>query len=70
MTAQAALGVALVFLLVADVFLVAKGRRSISRWFWDQAHRRPFVIFLLGYVMGHLTWPGEDCLRFLQSGGR
>jgi len=38
-----------------------KPKDTISETTWRIIYRYPFVAFLLGYLMGHLTWPSGAC---------
>jgi hypothetical protein len=39
---------------------------TISEVTWRTLRRNPFISFLLGYLMGHLTWPPADFLEGLK----
>lgn len=53
--------VGLVLFLILEAVAIYKGWPTISRTTWRVIFKFPFVAFLLGYLMGHLTWPGEVC---------
>lgn len=57
-----ALLVVIVALLILEGVTIYTGRPTISRTTWGVIFKYPFVAFLLGYLMGHLTWPGEVCI--------
>lgn len=54
--------VILVALLVLEGWAIYTGKATISRTTWKVVFKYPFVAFLMGFLMGHLVWPGEDCI--------
>lgn len=48
----------IVALLLIEWWAIQTGRPTISKTVWRAIFKHPFLAFLMGYVMGHLTWPG------------
>jgi len=63
----ALVGIAVILILGFDAWLVMNKKPSMTKSFMRAIVVRPFIPFLLGfgigYLSGHLTWPGEDCFR-------
>lgn len=62
--------VALVAILALDAYLVARKRKSMSRWLIEASRNRLWVPFLFGLGMGalaaHLFWQLESCMETLR----
>jgi hypothetical protein len=57
--------IAALLLLEAKAIKDKQPRNTISEVTWRVVLRMPFVAFLLGYLMGHLTWPPAQCSELL-----
>lgn len=64
------LGVVLILAAALALELWALANRrpgdTISEVTWRTVYRQPFVAFLMGYLMGHLTWQSERCAELLR----
>lgn len=54
--------IALLLGLEAWALMNKKPHDTISETVWKISFKHPFVPFLLGYVLGHLTWPSSTTL--------
>jgi hypothetical protein len=53
--------------IIIDVLLTVRGLPSISNVVQRWQIRFGFVTFLIGYVLGHLTWPLASCAEELMK---
>lgn len=69
---EIALVVIVVALVIVEVYAIVNRRKrdTISEVTWRVVLRMPFVAFLLGYLMGHLTWPPAQCTEILLRNAR
>jgi hypothetical protein len=53
--------------ILIDIALTMTGKASISKVIQRWQIRFGFVTFLLGYVLGHWTWPLASCAEELMK---
>jgi uncharacterized membrane protein YbjE (DUF340 family) len=67
-TTETGLLVAIVFLLALEGWSLKNKRErdTISEVTWRVTMRKPFIAFLVGFLMGHLFWFSERCAEVLK----